>query len=130
MAALKLGSGLGLFLAVILVAFVLVKVFVPSSHAVPQWKGASAKLPCLANDHCPMGQKCTTGFCSETFSVPVQRPAVDTASCNSKECSGVNAPCARSATPCAEGTFCQNNQCVSIASPDQGEAYKHIGLLL
>ena len=130
MAALKLESGLGLFLFVILVAFVLVKVFVPSTHVVPKWKGASAKLPCLANNHCPMGQKCTRGFCSEAFSVAVTSPAVDTASCNARECSGINAPCARSATPCGEGTFCQNNQCISISSPDQGDAYKQIGLLL
>lgn len=56
--------------------------------------------------------------------------ASDMSSCSAKECNGINAPCARRESPCPEGTFCQGNNCVSIAAPDQGEAYNMIGNLL
>jgi hypothetical protein len=87
----------------------------------------SAKLPCLANNHCPMGQACSDGFCSEGF----MSPSTDMASCNSPECNGINAPCARTGTPCSEGTFCQGNSCVPNYPASQGaEAYDQIGMIL
>jgi hypothetical protein len=61
---------------------------------------------------------------------PVISLSTDMSSCGAKECQGINAPCKRTATPCAEGTFCQGDRCVSIATPDQGEAYNQIGTLL
>ena len=130
MALLKLRSGLALILGITIVALVLVKFLVPSSHAPPVWKGAAAKLHCLADNHCPMGQKCSAGACSENFtSVPLP-PVKDMSSCTAAECNGINAPCGRKDTPCPEGTFCQNNGCVSITAPSEGEAYKQIGTLL
>ncbi len=98
----------------------------------PKWVGKPAMLPCLANDQCPMGQTCNNGYCAEGFSsnVSVMAQSTDMSSCGAKECNGINAPCARTPTPCAEGTFCQNNSCVSITAPSQGEAYNQIGMLL
>ena len=97
----------------------------------PKWVGKPAMLPCLANDQCPMGQTCNNGYCAEGFSnATVTPPSTDMSSCGAKECNGINAPCARTATPCAEGTFCQNNSCVNISAPSQGEAYNQIGMLL
>jgi hypothetical protein len=126
---LKLGSGLGLVLAVTFVAFILVKFLQPANKYVGKWKGASAKLPCMANGVCPSGQKCSGGFCSEGFMTPVS-VSTDMSSCTAKECNGLNAPCARKGVPCPEGTFCQNNGCVNINAPNQGEAYGQIGMLL
>lgn len=126
---LKLGSGIGLVLVVTFVCFILTKMFVPSNPYVGRWKGASAKLPCLADNTCPMGQACNGGFCSEGFTEPV-RVSTDMSSCSAKECNGINQPCSRTSSPCAEGTFCQGNQCIPIAAPDNGEAYKQIGTLL
>ena len=127
---LNLTSGLGLLLAVSFVLFIVLQLSKPSvKRNFGSWKGGSAKLPCLANNVCPSGQKCSGGFCSEGFMAPVNVPT-DMSSCSAKECNGINAPCARRATPCDEGTFCQGNQCISINAPDQGEAYKQIGNLL
>jgi hypothetical protein len=56
--------------------------------------------------------------------------STDMSSCSAKECNGINQPCSRTSSPCAEGTFCQGNQCIPIAAPDNGEAYKQIGTLL
>jgi hypothetical protein len=95
----------------------------------PGIRGGAARLPCLANNHCPMGQKCTSGFCSEGFITPPSQIA-DMSSCTAKECNGLNAPCARKGVPCPEGTFCQGNNCIRIAAPDQGAAYNQIGMLL
>ena len=125
---LKLGSGIGLVLFVSLVTFVLMSYLRVSNHSPPAWKAGSARLPCLANNYCPMGQQCSNGFCSEGFMDSI-RPPVDASSCTAKECQGINAPCARSANPCGEGTFCHNNSCVNIVTPDQGEAYNQIGML-
>ena len=96
---------------------------------VPRVSGGKARLPCLANNHCPMGQKCSGGFCSEGF-VASYSGSTDMSSCASKECKGINAPCSRTDTPCPEGTFCQGNSCVNIAASDNGEAYNQIGMLL
>jgi len=99
----------------------------------PRMRGGSAMLPCLANNHCPMGQKCSNGFCSEGFMasiMPSMMPSTDMSSCTAKECNGINSPCARKGAPCPEGTFCQNNSCINIAASDQGEAYEQIGMLL
>ena len=126
---LKLGSGLGLALLVTFVAFILIKLLQPANKYVGKWNGASAKLPCMANGVCPSGQKCSGGFCSEGFMAPVNI-STDMSSCSAKECNGINAPCARRATPCEEGTFCQGNQCVSISAPDEGQAYNQIGEIL
>ena len=96
----------------------------------PRWVGQSAKLPCLANNQCPMGQTCNNGFCAEGFMSPVNVPSNDMSSCSTPECkSGINAPCSRTGSPCAEGSFCQNDSCVPIAAPDEGEAYNQIGML-
>ena len=103
--------------------------FSKSRSYAPKMSGSSAKLPCLANNHCPMGQKCANGFCSEGFMGAVV-PTVDMSSCTAKECNGLNAPCARKETPCPEGTFCQGNSCINIAALDQGAAYNQIGMLL
>lgn len=129
--SLKLTSGIGLMLAVAFVCFVLVKVFAgsPTTRHFGSWKGGSARLPCLSGGKCPVGQTCMRGFCSEGFTAPLL-PSTDMSSCGAKECKGINAPCARSGTPCGEGTFCQGNACVGIAAPDRGEAYKQIGTLL
>jgi len=91
--------------------------------------GGVARLPCLANNHCPMGQKCTGGFCSEGFITPPSQLA-DMSSCTAKECNGLNAPCARKGVPCPEGTFCQGNNCINIMAPSEGAAYNQIGMLL
>ena len=132
MVALKLGSGLGLFLAVVLVVFFGLQ-FIRGSYTAPTWGGGAsgtAKLPCLANKRCPGGLTCSGGFCSEGFEGPVSGPSIDMSSCGAKECKGINAPCSRRAQPCPEGTFCQNDNCVSITAPSQGEAYNQIGTLL
>jgi hypothetical protein len=100
------------------------------SKVAPLYIGGKARLPCLANKQCPGGLKCSGGFCSEGFMAPVLGPAVDMSSCTAKECKGIDAPCSRKAQPCPEGTFCQNDNCVNIAAPDQGEAYNQIGGLL
>jgi len=127
---LSLTSGLGLVLGVSFVLLIVLQLSKPSvQRNFGSWKGGSAKLPCLANNVCPSGQKCSGGFCSEGFMAPISVPT-DMSSCSAKECNGINAPCARKATPCGEGTFCQGNACVSINAPDQGEAYKQIGTLL
>ena len=130
MAALKLGSGLGLFLAVVLVVFIGLQFFRGSSSSLPAVASGTAKLPCLANKQCLGGLTCSGGFCSEGFESHVSVPSIDMSSCGAKECKGINAPCSRRAQPCPEGTFCQNDNCVSIAAPSQGEAYNQIGTLL
>lgn len=152
MKVLKLGSVivLGAVIAIFVGIFVMlevVKVFFPAHFMFfqnlfpsisrnmmprigPVYKGEAAKLPCLANKQCPVGQSCSGGFCSEGFMAPVLGPAVDMSSCSAKECKGINAPCSRKAQPCPEGTFCQNDSCVNIAAPSQGEAYNQIGTLL
>jgi len=117
-----------LSIALVLVILVFLVMNLNKTRA-PRMTGASAKLPCLANNHCPMGQKCSNGFCSEGFMVPTFQTQ-DMSSCNAKDCKGLNAPCARSANPCPEGTFCQGNSCVNIAASDQGAAYNQIGMLL
>ena len=130
MAALKLGTGLGIFIIVVLGAFVVLQVLRMNSSSSLQTNGGStAKLPCLANKQCPMGLKCSNGFCSEGFVGPML-PSSDMSSCSAKECGGINAPCARSATPCGEGTFCQNDKCVDITAPNDGQAYNQIGMLI
>ena len=126
---MKLNKSLGLLLGVVLIIVVgVVLLRVPAGP--PRWLGKSAKLPCLANNQCPVGQECANGFCAEGFMSPVQGPSVDMSSCAAKECKGINAPCQRRAVPCPEGTFCQNDDCVSVTAPDQGEAYNQIGMLL
>ena len=116
---------IGVFLLVVVALFVVSKLMKPASYNLgPRVKAADARMPCLANKHCPMGQSCSSGFCSEGFA------GSDMSSCTSKECAGVNAPCARTGNPCAEGTFCQGNSCVPISPASQGEAYNQIGMLL
>ena len=134
-----------LLLAAVAFVAVLVLVYIVRAPArVPRWIGKSAMLPCLANSQCPMGHTCMNGFCAEGFqneaavdavgagpSVPViMSSSRDTSSCSAKECKGINAPCERRATPCPEGTFCQGGGCMRVTAPDQGEAYKQIGMLL
>jgi len=128
MAGLKLGTGLGLFLVVTVILFLGVSLL-RSPNRAPVWKAYPAQLPCLADTQCPMDQKCVQGFCSEGFVGPINVP-VDGSSCTAKECKGVNATCGRKEVPCAEGTFCQNDSCVNVAAPDQGEAYNQIGMIL
>ena len=128
---MKLTSILGSFLVVALIVFVAMHFSRGSSvHPAPRMSGGSARLPCLANNHCPMGQSCSGGFCSEGFMAPIAT-STDMSSCSAKECkSGVNTTCSRKESPCPEGTFCQNDACVNITAQDQGEAYKQIGMLL
>ena len=127
---LDIGSGIGLALFVTLVLFIFIQLSKPSVKGnFGSWKGGAARLPCMANESCPSGQKCSGGFCSEGFMAPIS-VSTDMSSCGAKECQGINAPCTRTASPCSEGSFCQGNQCVNIAAPDQGEAYKQIGTLL
>ena len=125
---MRLSSLLGTLLVVVILGFVVLHFSKPRSYA-PRMRGGSARLPCLANNHCPMGQKCANGFCSEGFMTP-SMPTTDMSSCTAKECNGINTPCVRKGVPCPEGTFCQNNTCINIAAPDQGEAYGQIGMLL
>jgi hypothetical protein len=123
-------SGLGLVLIISLILFVFLQLSKPTvERNFGSWKGGEAKLPCLANNVCPSGQKCSGGFCSEGFMSPVNVPT-DMSSCTAKECNGINAPCSRKASPCPEGTFCQGNQCININTTDQGEAYNQIGNIL
>jgi hypothetical protein len=127
---MKLGSILGVFILVALIAFIYIYYSNGGSHAASKMSGGSARLPCLANNHCPMGQACERGFCSEGFMDPISS-STDMSSCSAKECkSGVNATCSRKGVPCPEGTFCQNDNCVNITAQDQGEAYRQIGMLL
>ena len=129
----KMTQMLAMIAAVAVLLFIVINVAKMPSQP-PKWVGKSAMLPCLSNSQCPMGQTCNNGVCAEGFSNSAANATVaqstDMSSCGAKECNGVNAPCARTATPCAEGTFCQNNSCVSIAAPSQGEAYNQIGMLL
>ena len=131
---MKLESILGSLIVVALIAFAYMH-FSGSGYGVysssaPRMSGGSARLPCLANNHCPMGQSCSGGFCYEGFMDPIAS-SVDMSSCSAKECkSGVNSTCSRKETPCPEGTFCHNDSCVNITAQDQGEAYKQIGMLL
>ena len=121
---------LGTVAVVVIVIYIVVNlVKTPRKH--PRWVGKPAMLPCLANSQCPMGQACNNGYCAEGFSnIALAPQSTDMSSCGAKECNGINAPCARTATPCSEGTFCQNNSCVNIAAPSQGEAYNQIGMLV
>ena len=125
---MSLSSLLSTLLAVAIVVYIVLQFVKPSSSA-PRMSGGSAKLPCLANNHCPMGQACSNGFCSEGFIAPLTS-STDMSSCTAKECNGINAPCARKGAPCPEGTFCQGNSCINIAAADQGAAYQQIGMLL
>ena len=126
---MKLISLFGALLVTALAIFLVLHIIKSSSNGAPRMKGGSAKLPCLANNHCPMGQRCSDGFCSEGFTSPAM-PTTDMSSCNAKECKGINATCSRKEAPCPEGTFCQNDSCVNISAQDQGEAYRQIGMLL
>lgn len=127
---MKLVSVLGSILVLALVVFVVLNLMgSTNSTGVPRVTGGNARLPCLANNHCPMGQKCSGGFCSEGF-IASYAGSTDMSSCGAKECNGINAPCARTGSPCPEGTFCQGNSCVNIAAPNNGEAYNQIGMLL
>ena len=130
----KMTQMIAMVAAVAVVLLIVVNVVKMPSRP-PKWTGKPAMLPCLANNQCPVGQTCNNGYCAEGFSnaaanAPVAPQSTDMSSCGAKECNGINAPCARTATPCAEGTFCQNNSCVSITAPNQGEAYNQIGMLL
>lgn len=125
---MRLSSVLGMFVAVTVVLLLVLNLS-KGPNVYKKSHGGSAKLPCLANNHCPMGQKCSNGFCSEGFMAPIS-VSTDMSSCTAKECNGLNAPCARKGVPCPEGTFCQNNTCINITAPDQGEAYGQIGMLL
>lgn len=128
--AFSLGTGLGLFLLVVVVAFVLANYLRVPAYAPPPRGARPAMLPCLADGHCPEGQTCAGGFCVERFmNMPNLSGMQDMSSCTAKQCDGINQPCARKDTPCAEGTFCQKNTCTNIAAPDQGEAYAQIGML-
>jgi len=129
--AMKLGYILGNLIVVTLGVLIgLYFVFSKGgSHSVPRVTPGKARLPCLANNKCPMGQRCSNGFCSEGFTASVH-PPVDMSSCSTKECNGINTVCSRRESPCPEGTFCQGNSCVSIAAQDNGEAYRQIGMLL
>jgi hypothetical protein len=130
---MKLGTILGNL--IVLTLGVLAYISFPSvfskgvSHSVPRVTSGMARLPCLANNHCPMGQKCSGGFCSEGF-MSSFTGTTDMSSCGAKECNGINAPCSRTSSPCPEGTFCQGNSCVNIAAPNNGTAYNQIGMLL
>lgn len=125
-----LGSILGSLIVVALIVFVYLHFSSNTSHSAPRMSGGSARLPCLANNHCPMGQECANGFCSEGFMSSIAS-STDMSSCSAKECkTGVNSTCSRKEAPCPEGTFCQNDNCVNITAQDQGEAYKQIGMLL
>jgi hypothetical protein len=127
---MTLGSILGSLIVVALIVFVYLHFSSGGSHSAPRMSGGSARLPCLANNHCPMGQACSGGFCSEGFMASIAS-STDMSSCSAKECkSGVNSTCSRKETPCPEGTFCQNDGCVNITAQDQGEAYRQIGMLL
>ena len=126
--ALNLGTGLGLFLFVVVVAFVLANYLRAPVYA-PAPRGAlPAMLACSADGHCPEGQTCADGKCVDHF---MNMPAGvrDMASCDAPQCQGIDQPCARTATPCAEGNFCQKNSCQKIAAPDDGEAYGQIGMI-
>ena len=126
----KLNKHLWLVLLVVLLIVVGTLLLRVPQGQPPKWVGKSAKLPCMANNQCPMGHTCNNGFCAEGFTTAVQVPTNDMSSCNAPECKGgVNSPCGRMASPCAEGTFCQADKCVSIAAPDMGEAYNQIGML-
>ena len=130
----KVTRTIALVVSVAIVLFIVVNL-VRTPSIAPTPKGRSAVLPCLANSQCPVGQTCSNGICAEGFSnlaanMRVTPQSTDMSSCGAKECNGINAPCARTESPCAEGTFCQNNSCVNIAAPSQGEAYNQIGMLL
>ena len=127
---MNLGSILGSLIVVAFIVFVYLKFSGNTSHSAPRMSGGSARLPCLADNHCPMGQECSGGFCSEGFMSSITS-STDMSSCSAKECkTGVNSTCSRKEAPCPEGTFCQNDNCVNITAQDQGEAYKQIGMLL
>jgi hypothetical protein len=126
---MKLLSLLGALLVLTVIVFAFLSYSGFLFPRAPRMSGQSARLPCLANNHCPMGQACSNGFCSEGFDGSV-RPATDMSSCTAKECKGLNTTCSRKETPCPEGTFCQNDNCVNITSQDHGEAYGQIGMIL
>jgi hypothetical protein len=122
-----LGTTLGLFLTVVVVAFVVANYLRVPVYAPPMRGAGGAVLPCLANGRCPGGQVCAGGVCVERF-MDVPSGIKDMASCTAPQCQGIDQPCARG-SPCAEGSFCQKNQCVKIEAPDQGEAMGQIGMI-
>jgi len=126
----KFNKSLTLLLSVVVLVVLGVVLLRVPAGTPPRWVGQSAMLPCLANNQCPLGQTCNNGFCAEGFMAPVQGPAVDMSSCSANECKGINAPCQRKENPCPEGTFCQNDNCISVRAPDEGEAYNQIGMLI
>ena len=109
---MNVSSLLGVLIVVTLIGLILMN-FSKARSYTPRMSGGPARLPCLANNHCPMGQKCVNGFCSEGF-IDSIASSTDMSSCTAKECNGLNGPCARRSTPCPEGTFCQGNNCVNI----------------
>jgi hypothetical protein len=117
---------LGSILAVVVLGFLLYQFSMSQPYVIPGPESGSARLPCLANDMCPIGQKCSGGFCSEGF-VSVNVGSKDMSSCSAPECNGINAPCKRTATPCPEGTFCQKDACKPNYVANDAPALNQIG---
>lgn len=117
---------LGCFLLVVIVVFAIYQFTMSTPYVIEGPESNSAKLPCLANNMCPIGQKCSSGFCSEGF-VSVNVGSKDMSSCSAPECGGINAPCKRSATPCPEGTFCQKDSCKPNYVSTEAPALEQIG---
>jgi len=89
-----------------------------------------ATLPCLNDNMCPIGQSCSNGSCSEGFETPtINVGSKDMSSCTAAECSGINAACPRSESPCSsdDGEFCQGGKCIKRSVMSEAAALDQIG---
>ena len=119
-------STIGCVLLVVVLGFFIYQFTMSTPYTIPGPVSGDAKLPCLANNMCPVGQKCSNGFCSEGF-VSVNVGSKDMSSCSAPECNGINAPCKRTATPCPEGTFCQKDSCKPTYVANDAPSLNQIG---
>ena len=117
---------IGYILLAVVLVFAAYQYMKTTPYVIQGPKMGSAKLPCMANNMCPVGQKCSNGFCGEGF---VNNASNNTSSCSAPECNGINSPCKRSATPCPEGTFCQKDACKPIYVGSDAPALNQIGEL-
>ena len=116
------------FLVAVILAFCL---FQSSTGSYIQGPSSGiAKLPCLTDNMCPVGQSCSNGSCSEGFVTPnINVGSKDMSSCTAPQCNGINAACPRSESPCSsdDGEFCQGGKCIKRSVMSEAAALEQIG---
>jgi len=120
---------IGYALLAVVVVFAVYQFMKPATYVIRGPVSGTARLPCMGNNMCPVGQKCSNGFCSEGFVSALNVGVKDMSSCSAPECDGINAPCKRTATPCPEGTFCQKDSCKPTYVATDAPALNQIGEL-